>query len=421
MDQVEQTWALSANPIAVTDASGAIFISNRPAWQSRRLFAGSEGDAVLADRPAGEGQTVHLAGEPGTSYLAASRPLPLMGWTLHVLADRGAIVAAQQSAVLVAVLAALLSGSLAFLYVKRREALRLRQLRAEASAQRLENLVRERTADLTEANAALAHEVGERTEAEEKLRKTQADLIQAAKLAALGQMSATLSHEYNQPLAAIRTYADNATQLLARGRSEAAADAVARIAGLVDRMSELSRTLLSFARKPGTAVDDVLLGPVIDEALMLAGPRARQAGVSIRREGSLPDASVRGGRVRLTQVVVNLVNNAVDALTGIGSARAVEGPEIVIRLRRIRSRIALSVEDNGPGIPDEARERLFEPFYSTKGVGEGLGIGLSIVYNIVREFGGSVSVSDSPSGGACITVLLSASRQIAARPLAKVS
>jgi two-component system C4-dicarboxylate transport sensor histidine kinase DctB len=118
---------------------------------------------------------------------------------------------------------------------------------------------------------------------------------------------------------------------------------------------------------------------------------------------------MRASRVRLTQVVVNLVNNAVDALTGIGSARAVEGPEIVIRLRRIRSRIALSVEDNGPGIPDEARERLFEPFYSTKGVGEGLGIGLPIVYNIVREFGGSVSVSDSPSGGACITVLLSAS------------
>ncbi|WP_457940587.1 sensor histidine kinase [Mesorhizobium sp. 10J20-29] len=419
MDQIEQTWALSANPIAVTGLDGSIFISNRPAWQGHQLFGG--GDALFAEEGAGEGRTVSLAAGDGPSYLAASRPLPLMGWTLHVLADRSAVVSAQLSAVLITVLAALLAGSLAFFFVKRREATELRQLRADASAQRLENLVRERTADLTEVNAALAHEVKERTEAEEQLRKTQAELIQAAKLAALGQMSATLSHEYNQPLAAIRTYADNAAEFLARGKAAAATDAVARIAGLVDRMSELSRTLLSFARKPGTTVEDVLIAPVIDEALMLAGPRARKAGVAIRQEGVLPGVAVRGGHVRLTQVVVNLVNNAVDALTGIGSKAAVDNPEIVVRLSRRRSRIALSVEDNGPGIPEEVHERMFEPFYSTKGVGEGLGIGLSIVYNIVREFDGSVSVTERPGGGAIVTVLLAPARQAALRKLAKAS
>jgi two-component system, NtrC family, C4-dicarboxylate transport sensor histidine kinase DctB len=419
MDQIEQTWALSANPIAVTGLDGSIFISNRPAWQGRQLFGG--GDALFAEEGAGEGRTVSLAAGDGPSYLAASRPLPLMGWTLHVLADRSAVVSAQLSAVLITVLAALLAGSLAFFFVKRREATELRQLRADASAQRLENLVRERTADLTEVNAALAHEVKERTEAEEQLRKTQAELIQAAKLAALGQMSATLSHEYNQPLAAIRTYADNAAEFLARGKAAAATDAVARIAGLVDRMSELSRTLLSFARKPGTTVEDVLIAPVIDEALMLAGPRARKAGVAIRQEGVLPGVAVRGGHVRLTQVVVNLVNNAVDALTGIGSKAAVDNPEIVVRLSRRRSRIALSVEDNGPGIPAEVHERMFEPFYSTKGVGEGLGIGLSIVYNIVRDFDGSVSVTERPGGGAIVTVLLAPARQTALRKLAKAS
>ncbi|MBU2193096.1 MAG: hypothetical protein KJ796_16935 [Alphaproteobacteria bacterium] len=419
MDQIEQTWALSANPIAVTGLDGSIFISNRPAWQGRQLFGGV--DALFAEEGAGEGRTVSLAAGDGPSYLAASRPLPLMGWTLHVLADRSAVVSAQLSAVLITVLAALLAGSLAFFFVKRREATELRQLRADASAQRLENLVRERTADLTEVNAALAHEVKERTEAEEQLRKTQAELIQAAKLAALGQMSATLSHEYNQPLAAIRTYADNAAEFLARGKAAAATEAVARIAGLVDRMSELSRTLLSFARKPGTTVEDVLIAPVIDEALMLAGPRARKAGVTIRQEGVLPGVAVRGGHVRLTQVVVNLVNNAVDALTGIGSKAAVDNPEIVVRLSRRRSRIALSVEDNGPGIPEEVHERMFEPFYSTKGVGEGLGIGLSIVYNIVREFDGSVSVTERPGGGAIVTVLLAPARQTALRKLAKAS
>ena len=421
MDQIEQTWALSANPIAVTDAAGIVFISNRPDWQSRQLFGQPGGNALFQDNGVGERRTVRASGESDPSYLAASRPLPLMGWTLHVLVDRRAVVAAQLSAVLITVLAALLAGSLAFLLVKRREATQLRQLRADASAHRLENLVRERTADLTQVNAALAHEVKERTEAEDMLRKTQAELIQAAKLAALGQMSATLSHEYNQPLAAIRTYSDNATELLARGKSQAATEAMARIAGLVDRMSELSRTLLSFARKPGTSVEDVLIAPVIDEALMLAGPRARKAGVSIRCEGALPGIAVRGGHVRLTQVVVNLVNNAVDALTGIGSKAAVERPEIVVRLGRVRSRIALSVEDNGPGIPEEVRERMFEPFYSTKGVGEGLGIGLSIVYSIVREFDGSVSVTDAPGGGAVVTVLLSPTRRAAGRQLARAS
>lgn len=420
MDQIEQTWALSANPLAVTGSDGTVFISNRPAWQARRLFGPPGSDALFDAAATGDGRAVSLAGDD-TSYLAASRPLPLMGWTLHVLADRSAVLAARLSTVLITVLAALLAGSLVFLFVKRREAAVLRQLRADASAQRLERLVRERTADLTEVNAALAHEVRERTEAEARLRKAQAELIQAAKLAALGQMSATLSHEYNQPLAAIRTYADNATQLLARGKVQAAAEAAARIAGLVDRMSELSRTLLSFARKPGTDVEDVLIAPVIDEALMLAGPRARKAGIVIRQEGVTAGVAVRGGHVRLTQVVVNLVNNAVDALTGIGSKAAVDKPEIVVRLARVRSRIALSVEDNGPGVPEEVRERMFEPFYSTKGVGEGLGIGLSIVYSIVREFGGSVSVSEAPGGGTVVTVLLAPVRRAASRELARAS
>ena len=419
IDQIEQTWSLSANPIAVTDAAGTVFISNRPQWRLRRLYGSAADGAVVIDGEPGA-DTVRIADGAGASYVAARRELPLMGWTLHVLADRAPIVAASRTASLVAVLVALLVGSLAFYLVKRREALALRQARAEAVAHRLEHLVGERTADLTEANTALAREVKERTEAEEQLRKTQNELVQAAKLAALGQMSATLSHEYNQPLAAIRTYADNAAEFLKRGRTEAAADAMARITGLVERMSELSRTLLSFARKPGTEITNVALAPAIEEALMLAGPRARKAGVVIRREGIAPELAVRGGHLRLTQVVVNLVNNALDALAGVGSQGAVERPEIVISARRIRGRIALTVEDNGPGVPPEMRDQVFEPFYSTKGVGEGLGIGLSIVYNIVREFGGAVRVAGRPGGGARFTVLLVAARA-GTRELARAS
>ncbi|WP_127599070.1 sensor histidine kinase [Nitratireductor alexandrii] len=407
IDRIEQTWSLSANPIAVADAGGLVFISNRTQWNQRRLFGPAGGDAVLSGDPDGDG-VVAETGEPGLGYISARRDLPLMGWTLHVLADRAPVVAAGRTASLVVVLAALLAGSLSFFLVKRREAFALRQARAEAEAHRLEHLVQERTADLTQANAALAHEVRERTEAEAQLRKTQNELIQAAKLAALGQMSATLSHEYNQPLAAIRTYADNATALLQRGRAESVREALTRISGLVDRMSELSRTLLSFARKPGTEIGDVALAPVLEEALMLVGPRARNAGIEIRREAIVPDLAVRGGKLRLTQVVVNLLNNALDALCGIGSQGRPDAPLVTIGARRLGERVALTVEDNGPGIPDALREQVFEPFFSTKGVGEGVGIGLSIVYNIVREFGGAVHVSAVPGGGARFTVLLSA-------------
>lgn len=407
IDRIEQTWSLSANPIAVTDADGLVFISNRPQWHQRRLFGPVDDGAVLTGDPGGNG-VVAEAGEPGLGYIPARRELPLMGWSLHVLADRAPVVAAGRTASLVVVLAALLAGSLSFFLVKRREAYALRQARADAEAHRLEHLVQERTADLTQANAALAHEVRERTEAEAQLRKAQNELIQAAKLAALGQMSATLSHEYNQPLAAIRTYADNATTFLQRNRAESAREALGRISGLVDRMSELSRTLLSFARKPGTEIGDVALAPVLEEALMLVGPRARNAGIEIRREAIVPDLVVRGGKLRLTQVVVNLLNNALDALCGIGSQGRPDTPLVTIGAHRLGDRVALTVDDNGPGIPDALRDQVFEPFFSTKGVGEGVGIGLSIVYNIVREFGGTVHVSGAPGGGARFTVQLTA-------------
>ncbi len=418
MDRIELTWALSNNPIAVTDSTGRVFVANRPDWRLKNLYGRRGENAVFDEAQAGAGSVAKpVAG--GAYYHSAARELPLMGWTLHVFADESPIRTAERNAAIVALLACLLAGSLAWYVVKRQEVRAVRQFRARATSIRLERLVRERTADLTEVNAALAREVSERTEAEDQLRRTQAELIQAAKLAALGQMSATLSHEYNQPLAAIRTYADNAGQLIARGRIDAARDAVSRIAGLVDRMSELSRTLLSFARKPGTAIRDVGLGTVVDEALLLATPRARKAGIVITKHEMDAGMIVRGGHVRLSQVVVNLVNNAIDALSGVGSPGAVANPRIVLTAQRRGDRIVLCIEDNGPGIAAEARDHIFEPFYSTKGVGEGLGIGLSIVYSIVQEFGGTVAVRKSDEGGTLIEVSLVAAT--AQEPLARAS
>ena len=184
----------------------------------------------------------------------------------------------------------------------------------------------------------------------------------------------------------------------------------ARIAGLTERMSELSRTLLGFARKPGTEITDVRLSAVVDEALLLAGPRAKKAGIVIRRSGIDPGLKVRGGRVRLTQVVVNLVNNAIDALTGIGAKGPTADTAIAISAAEASGAVRLVIEDNGPGLPSAEHDAVFEPFYSTKGVGEGIGIGLSIVYTIVKDLGGRIETGERAGGGARFTVVLQAAQ-----------
>ncbi|MCC0029396.1 MAG: sensor histidine kinase [Brucellaceae bacterium] len=404
-DQSEAAWSLSLNPIVVTRGDGTIFLSNRPDWLLRPLFGDSR-NAVMAQRG---GDVVEVAGNPAGLRYQASRFLPLLGWTLHVFADYRPVVDASRQAILLAAMtAALLTGGL-WIVAGRRAAALARQRRDQAASLRLERLVRDRTAKLTAANVDLAHEVDERRQTEDKLRMTQSELVQAAKLAAIGQMSTALSHEYNQPLGAIRTYADNARQFLARGKPDQAGEALGRIGDMVDRISALSKTLLGFARKPGTALYPVPVGAIADEALMLAGPRAKKLGIVIDRSGLEDGLWAMAGKVRLTQVLVNLVINAIDALAGVGSERAVAHGTIVIGAQRTGDEVTLWVEDNGPGIAPEKRAEVFEPFYSSKGVGEGLGIGLSIVYSMVKDLGGTIVIEDGTLGGARFVVTLAAS------------
>ena len=400
-DQIEATWSLSANPILVTGSDGLIFLGNREDWQLKPL-AGAQ-DAILT--PVGGEPGIHVLPD-GNRVLASVKDLPLLGWRLHVLSDTRPVDQARRSAGIIGMLLAALVGMAGWFMVQRRLQLEMRLRRDKASAIRLERQVRQRTAALSATNASLAREVEERARTEDKLRRTQNELVQSAKLAALGQMSATLSHEYNQPLAAIRTYSDNAKLFLDRQKPKEAGEALSRIAGLVDRMSELSRTLLGFARKPGTDIMAVNLDAVVGEALLLAGPRAKKAGVRIDHQPSGVEVLAAGGRIRLTQVVVNLVNNAVDALTGVGSATPVHDPVVVIRVAGSDKEAVLIVEDNGPGIAEADRERIFEPFFSTKGVGEGIGIGLSIVYTILKDMNGSIRAGQGALGGALFEVRL---------------
>jgi two-component system C4-dicarboxylate transport sensor histidine kinase DctB len=331
------------------------------------------------------------------------RTLPVLDWRIAAFADLSDAVSQARKATAIAVLLMLLLSGGAWVAADRRQAALRRMRENRLSALRLERKVRSRTRDLSEANRRLAEEVREREAAEAELRSMQADLVQAAKMATLGQMSAALSHEFNQPLAAIRSTADNARLFIEREKPERALSGLDRIVGMVERMAEISRILKGFSRRAGTDLKPTAVKPALDEAVMLLSPRLKQSGASLVIDPVDPSIRVLGGHVRLEQVLLNLVANALDAVEGRADGlvrvevRTLEDGNVVIR-----------VADNGPGIDADVMARVFDPFFTTKDVGKGLGLGLSIAYKIVHDFSGTLVAGAAPEGGAEFTVRLRA-------------
>ncbi len=397
LEVVEQDWALSKNAIIAVDPAGVVFLSNRRHWRlSRFTDSSARAESALIKIPSrfGAQGTVRLkfGDDPvGPSVMEVDRRLPLLGWTLYTFADTSIALSRTISAATIAALISLIG--LIGLWISRE---RLRSERLVAI--RLERRVRARTRELIVANRKMAREVEERRAAEEELKTTQAELIQSAKLATIGQMSATLSHEFNQPLASIQSYAENAEALIDHGRTDEARENMSRIGGLVARLGKLNRNLKAFARKPGTGASSVAVKAVLDESLNLVSAQAKRAGVTIEVVGD--DMVVIAGPLRLSQVLVNLIGNAVDACAEQASAQVAVALDCEDGYGRIR------VSDNGPGIKDDALARLFEPFFTTKTSAKGLGLGLSIADKIVREFGGRLEAANRDGGGAVFTVTL---------------
>lgn len=236
-------------------------------------------------------------------------------------------------------------------------------------------------------------ELGDLTRALAVFRQTRDDLIQAAKLAALGQMAAGLSHELNQPLAAIRSHAHNGALLLERGRPEEARKAIGRIQALTTRAADLIAHLRRFARKPGVVLTPVAVGDTIETALSLFEPRFDAERVTLKRDLPAGRLHVHAEEIRLEQVLVNLIANALDAVAGM------ENATIAIGTRRSGHKVEIWVSDSGPGIDRAHLERIFDPFFTTKPVGSGLGLGLSLSYNIIKDLGGTLAVAETgPTG-----------------------
>jgi len=416
LDAAEDAWRGGDDILLVTDLDGVVFLSSRPDWlfttlapltpaQRATLADNRRYDTVtLKEFPAmSEAQTDGhslLSVRQGATYLVLDKLMPEAGWTIRILL-KTASARRQALTVAIVVMLGLGLGVMALaVVVQRRARLRERLFLQQAAQNQLERRVTERTFELASVNERLEAEVAERRQAEQNLRQAQDDLIQAGKLAALGQMSASLSHEYAQPLAAARTYADNALVFLDRNQTDNARDNIGRILSLIERMASIAKHLRSFARSPGQKLSVVNLPEAIEAAAEIAQLRLKAAGASLRVELPKGLPQVVAGPVRLQQVLVNLLTNAADAVEDAANR------EVLLRAEFTDDTVLLSVLDHGPGVPPDLADRIFDPFFSTKGVGRGLGLGLSISYNIVKDFGGNLTVAKNQGGGAVFRIAL---------------
>ncbi|WP_224055916.1 sensor histidine kinase [Vibrio penaeicida] len=251
--------------------------------------------------------------------------------------------------------------------------------------------------EVEQTNKRLEQEVIERATAEKKLRSTQDELIQAGKLAALGELSVGITHEINQPLTAVNSHVRSAKLWLDKDNPEKAITNLDKIQKLLSKTAAITRHLRAFARKSDGHMESVHLEPVINDAIQLLESRYPNDIITFE-----PDSLtyVSANTIRLEQVLVNIIGNALDAV------EKVSDPTISIAVTTIQNQTNIIVSDNGTGINQEEIEHIFDPFYTNKESGKGLGLGLSIAYNIIKDFGGSIRAESKAQEGTTFTLTL---------------
>ena len=410
LEAIEQALAGAGETLFLADADGVIFLSPERRLRYRTLAPlsetvaarlgdtrqyGSQAITTVSETPVRTDQAhpvrLTLPGDVPRDFLITSRPVGSLGWQLVQLGDPGeAHSIALGGALAVSFAGAFLIGLAAHLRHRQRRREELRRVYAE-----LEQRIAERTLDLTDKIAAL-----EQTEA--ILRETRNSAVQAGKLTVLGQMSAGITHELNQPLAALQTFADNAQALLERGRHAEVAENLAMISDLIERTGRIVRQLKTFSRKESAVPQAVTVRSAVEHALMIIEPRRRELIARIVVNALPDDLQVMAEAGRLEQILVNLMRNGLDAMAGQAE------PSLEISTQATDRHVSLSVRDHGPGISDEVLARLFEPFYTTKTASDGLGLGLAISLTIAESYGGTLRAHNAPDGGAIFVLTLDA-------------
>ncbi|TIH10476.1 sensor histidine kinase [Pseudomonas leptonychotis] len=387
LEELQRDWVNQPGILLVADSYSVVILSNRPAWRFLALDELSEqaraelvevrkyAEQALQPLPNtlrrqidSNSQWRRVDGPDGPrDYLWQRQAMDDEGWTLHLLHEPKTLVNSVRSYRLAA---AGVWMTLAFL---------LLYLAQRRKNQRLQAGIRER----------LEREVALRTA---ELREAQEGLVHAAKMAALGQMSAAMAHEINQPLTAMQMQLGSLRLLLDSGRQDDVREGLKRIDALLQRIAGLTGHLKTFARKSPAGLSERLrLSDVLEQTLQLLAPRLRSEQVQLHSDID-SSALVLGDAIRLEQVLLNLLNNALDAMA------AVESRQLHIRIERQAEQCVLSIADSGGGIAADALAHVFEPFFTTKPVGAGLGLGLAVSYGIVRELGGSLEATNAEQG-----------------------
>ncbi len=420
IDTVEQSWAARDENFLVSDPDGVIFITTNPEWRYKTLkpLEQQTVQRIMDSRRYEDAELVPLSkkvnnlwdkvqvltignslGSETRNVLKQSQFMPQAGWNVHILSDTRVL----RKKVLFVNIIVGTGLSLAYILVllllqRNRRQAEIQKIEEESKRalknanEQLESRVIDRTHQLTEANESLKKEILDRKQTEVQLKRTRKELIHAAKLAVLGQMSAGINHELNQPLAAIRSYTDNGKQFLEKGRLEDAMWNLEQIGELTERMAQIGVQLKLFSKKSSGMVAVVPMHSVIDGALEILKPSLKSESIDLTIDIQPDTLKVSANYVLLQQVLVNLISNAMQALEG------QKAKQILLECHEKEEKAIIAIHDNGPGVSTEHLSNIFEPFFTTKKSGQGLGLGLTISDRIVRDFGGQITLIPSEKG-----------------------
>ena len=386
----QSAWAGISDAVIVAAAGGQILLATENSWvglpEQEALALRSAPSAIDRAIQATQDWTVLSADAymQGKAVMRQELRVPFRGWNMVLFTTYGGIRQRVN-----AVLALEIMGFSIFL------ALAFYQLSRQTLTRAL--FFQQESVDLRQLNIRLQREISERKKVEKNLEVAEQTLAQSSKLAALGEMSAAVSHELNQPLAAMKTYLAGAKLLLQRKRLEEALSSFQRIDDLIGRMSAITRQLKSYARKGGEELVPVDVRMAVNGALEIMEPQLKSRQISLSKTMPSAPVMILGDQLRLEQVVVNLLRNALDAIS------AVPTPEIELLLLGGET-ASLTVRDNGEGILD--LDDLFEPFFTTKKPGDGVGLGLAISSGIITDLGGRLVARNSETTGAVFEVTL---------------
>jgi len=413
---VEDIWQYDQIEYAITDQLGVIFYSSEDSWLYRSLVVlnDEQKQQIFSSRQYGQTKLEPLSDSsrltefnqqeisniivPGINqseaFLLASHNMEQAGWTIYGFSP---INAAYQYVVQALVVFTAFYMLLCLAVMSWFQTFTTKKELAQLN-DKLEQLVIERTRNLMETNQQLRDTIEQYERSQAELKQTQSELVQAAKLAMLGELSASINHEINQPLAAMRTYAENTRKLLQKNRYEAVTGNIDEIINLNQMVSDIIARFKVFARKTTENNNRTVAADSIRSAVSLLRNKLIKQGV-ILRLGDLPaDLLVRADAVQFEQVLVNLLHNAIQALS---DART---PQIGVQLEPFGDMVEIRIWDNGPGLDDDQKKRIFTPFFTTKK--EGLGLGLTISRRIIDSFSGSLTIEDHNSGGAEFVITL---------------